>query len=68
MAFFVLRPLRRWLLASLLLPILVWVMDRAADVWCESKGDGFLVRRLRRLSRWLTKYESGPLAHDGKGR
>ena len=62
-AFFILRPLRRWLLAGLLLPLVVWVLDRVADAWCEAQGDGILVRRVRGAARWLTRYESGPLAH-----
>lgn len=61
-AFFILRPIRRWLLAGLVLPLVVWLLDRAADAWCEAKGEGLLVRRLRGAARWLTTYESGPLA------
>jgi hypothetical protein len=61
-----LLPLRRWLIAALLLPAVVWLLDRFTDAWCERRGDGFVVGRLRWFARWLSKYETGPLAHDDR--
>jgi hypothetical protein len=53
--------LKRWLIAALALPIIVWLLRRFAD----SRGDdSFLARRLRGLARRLSRHESGPLAHD----
>ncbi|CAN5290001.1 hypothetical protein BH23ACT9_BH23ACT9_06400 [soil metagenome] len=72
MALLLLTPVRRWLIAMLLLPITVWLLDRFTDAWCERSGDSFAIRRVRGVARWLSRYEAGPLAHhddeDRRGR
>ncbi|WP_370328167.1 hypothetical protein [Euzebya sp.] len=64
MGFLVWRPLRRWVIAGLALPVVVWLLDRFSDAWCERRGDGIVVKGLRRLARWLRRHERGPLADD----
>ena len=65
---FLIFLVRRWLVGALLLPVVVWLLDRLADR--RGGGDTFLARRLRWLARRLGRYETGPLAHgrDRRGR
>lgn len=53
---------RRWLIGALLLPVVVWLLNRFADG--RGDEDGVITGRLRWLARRLARYERGPLAHD----
>ena len=47
------RPLRRWVLFAVAVPFAVWLLEQAAEVIAERRGESRTTQMLREPRRWL---------------
>jgi hypothetical protein len=47
------RPLRRWLLLAVALPVFAWLLDQAAEVIAQRRGESVTTKIMREPRRWV---------------
>ncbi len=47
------RPLRRWLLLAVALPLFAWLLDQAAEEIAQRRGESRTTKLMREPRRWV---------------
>jgi hypothetical protein len=47
------RPLRRWLLLAVALPLFAWLLDQAAEQIAQRRGETRTTKLMREPRRWV---------------
>ena len=52
------KPLRRWVLFAVAVPIGAWLLERAAEMIAQRRGESRTTRVMREPRRWLRRTEA----------
>jgi hypothetical protein len=47
------RPMRRWLLLAVALPLFAWLLDQAAELIAQRRGESRTTKLMREPRRWV---------------
>lgn len=52
------KPLRRWILFAVLVPLVALLLERAAEAIAQRRGESRTTRIMREPRRWLRRNEA----------
>ena len=47
------RPLRRWILFAIAIPVVAWLLEQAAEAIAQRRGESAATRIMREPRRWI---------------
>jgi hypothetical protein len=52
------KPLRRWILFAIAIPVVAWMLEEAAEAIAQRRGESRATRIMREPRRWVHRYNA----------
>jgi hypothetical protein len=51
------KPLRRWIVFAIAIPLVAWLLEQAADAIAQRRGESRATRIMREPRRWVRPFD-----------